>query len=834
MSTAAPQPTSRPARGRSLASQVAIAGLGLGVLIAGIFFLMARTVDEQRNAARDAARTSRFIAAANLLERYLIDAETGERGYVISGRQGFLEPLDRARRDIPATEAQMRSLAKGDTVATRRTERIVARIDSYLNDWLNPTVAVARRDRARAARLISTGEGKRRVDALRGDFDVLLKKEAADDAARTAEANRRASRALALGVTGILVSVLVFTAFTVYVVRAILVPVRRTAKVAGRIREGDLDARVAGADRAQAELGSMVRGFNAMADTLRANQRALREQNEELEERGDELRAQREELEAYAEELESQRTELESAVAQLEATQRRTRSYEAFSEAVATEGSVEALADVILTRAGDALGADLGALWIAEPQNEGALRLAGTRGVAAEALPAVLDPGVGLAGRAAAERRVVQGSFERSQLRLPAYGREVDIRHELNLPMHQGDNVLGVLTLGRAAGDAWPADQIEFAERIAGRGAASLAKAVALRESRSRLAVTRAVLDATPDAIGLVAPDGRVVLANEPMREWVGRLGTTAVVSEAPEPGEPLRDVVEGPDGRVLDRYVAALGVEDGVPGTLVVLRDVTAEREADRLKDEFFALVSHELRTPLTSVIGYLELLRDADDPDDPAAAERATYLKVIERNARRLLRLVGDLLFVAQIEAGRLALDLSGRVDVAAVARQSLEAARPRAADAGVRLVDDVEDAGEVRGDADRLAQAVDNLVSNAVKFTPAGGTVTVRVRRDGDGALVEVADTGMGIASEDQERLFERFFRADAVMTAAIQGVGLGLTIVRAIVEGHGGSIGVDSTPGRGATFRVRLPLAPPTNGRPAAMAPDALAAGPGDRA
>ena len=140
----------------------------------------------------------------------------------------------------------------------------------------------------------------------------------------------------------------------------------------------------------------------------------------------------------------------------------------------------------------------------------------------------------------------------------------------------------------------------------------------------------------------------------------------------APAGPEPSRDELALPDGRVLARYVARLDQDaDGVDGTLVVLRDVTAEREAERLKDEFFALVSHELRTPLTSVIGYLELLREAQaEADDGAAAERAHYAAVIERNARRLLRLVGDLLFVAQIEAGRLSLE-AGTADLAAVAR-------------------------------------------------------------------------------------------------------------------------------------------------------------------
>jgi signal transduction histidine kinase len=314
-----------------------------------------------------------------------------------------------------------------------------------------------------------------------------------------------------------------------------------------------------------------------------------------------------------------------------------------------------------------------------------------------------------------------------------------------------------------------------------------------------REAITRAVLDATPDAIGLFDNDGRPLLANEPMREMAALLDVREHVASN---GDGADEIVEPRTGRTLDRYAASLGEGQH----LLVLRDVTAEREADRLKDEFFALVSHELRTPLTSVIGYLELLR-SDGIEDP---QNRQFLDVIDRNARRLLRLVGDLLFIAQVEAGKLSLERS-EVDLAAVASESVEAARPRADAAGVALATDVAELPAILGDRDRIGQAVDNLVSNALKFTLRGGSVTVRLRRDDGHALVEVADTGMGISRADQERLFERFFRTDAATSAAIPGVGLGLTITRAIVEGHGGSVSVHSVEGEGTTFAMRLPLA-----------------------
>jgi len=237
------------------------------------------------------------------------------------------------------------------------------------------------------------------------------------------------------------------------------------------------------------------------------------------------------------------------------------------------------------------------------------------------------------------------------------------------------------------------------------------------------------------------------------------------------------------------------------------VLERRRAEAETEKLKNEFFALVSHELRTPLTSIIGYLELILEEESGE--VADEQRQFLTVIERNARRLLRLVGDLLFVAQVEAGTLSLERHG-VDLESVVRDAVEAARPRAEQAGVELVAHTEPVPALDGDGDRLAQVVDNLITNAVKFTPAGGRVTVRSGRREGSVFVEVTDTGVGIAADEQDRLFERFFRTKAATEASVQGIGLGLSIVRAIAHGHGGEVACVSEEGVGTTFTVELPI------------------------
>ncbi|MDC7123033.1 ATP-binding protein [Cellulomonas fimi] len=284
-----------------------------------------------------------------------------------------------------------------------------------------------------------------------------------------------------------------------------------------------------------------------------------------------------------------------------------------------------------------------------------------------------------------------------------------------------------------------------------------------------------------------------------------------------PEGGSGARDASyrrrDGTEVTVRLAVTRRLDVDGSVAGYVVVATDVTAEREASRLKDEFVSLVSHELRTPLTSVLGYLELLLDGTDE---LTEEQRSYLTVIERNARRQLRLVGDLLLTAQVDAGTFAISPRG-IDLADVVTGSVASLGPVAEQAGIRLTTSIEPA-PVTADPGRLSQVVDNLVSNAVKFTPAGGEVHLSVGPTPDGgAALSVRDTGIGIAPDELSRLTTRFFRATSATRRAIPGVGLGLAIARAVVDAHGGLLDIESTLGEGTTFVVTLPAAPPPDAR-----------------
>jgi signal transduction histidine kinase len=228
--------------------------------------------------------------------------------------------------------------------------------------------------------------------------------------------------------------------------------------------------------------------------------------------------------------------------------------------------------------------------------------------------------------------------------------------------------------------------------------------------------------------------------------------------------------------------------------------------RQLDAMKDEFVALVSHELRTPLTSIVGYVELLLERESGEISEEQER--YLQIVARNSHRLQRLVGDLLFIARYHAGKFEIE-HAPINIGALARDCVDAALPTAQASGVELVCTADEEIAMSGDQLRVAQVLDNLVSNALKFTRRGGCVELRVRDERSGIAIEVADTGIGIPKEVQKHLFERFFRSPEVTKQAIQGTGLGLAISRAIVEAHGGEISVESGEDVGTTFRVTFP-------------------------
>jgi PAS domain S-box-containing protein len=349
-------------------------------------------------------------------------------------------------------------------------------------------------------------------------------------------------------------------------------------------------------------------------------------------------------------------------------------------------------------------------------------------------------------------------------------------------------------------------------------------------EAARNAALMRALVDGTVDGITFTDREGRIVMANRPLMEFARELGIPQdglmherllgiadSVVDRDRYVQRMTELAATPDlessdefelresERVFQGYTKPVVTDDGsFLGRVWTLREITQARQVDRIKDALVATVSHELRTPLTSIIGYLELLGTGDEP---LGEETARFVDIVRRNAARLQRMVEELLFLSRVDVGGLALELEA-VDLVQVARTALGSAEPAAA--AKRLTLDLDAPGSVIAcaDAHRIAQVFDNLISNAIKFTPSRGRVTVSIANTCEAVVASVADTGHGISVADQSRLFERFFRSDA--TRDLPGTGLGLTVVQTIVEGHGGEITCQSQEGEGTTFTFTLPL------------------------
>jgi signal transduction histidine kinase/CheY-like chemotaxis protein len=244
--------------------------------------------------------------------------------------------------------------------------------------------------------------------------------------------------------------------------------------------------------------------------------------------------------------------------------------------------------------------------------------------------------------------------------------------------------------------------------------------------------------------------------------------------------------------------------------GCVKMVRDVTAEHEISQMKNEFVSTVSHELRTPLTSIKGYVDLILDGETGEINDIQRE--FLGIVKQNSDRLVALINDMLDISRIESGRIHLKIEP-IDIADSIAGAIDTFRAIIDQQGMGLNLAVpRDLPAAAGDRDRVGQVLTNLISNAIKYSPGGGSIAVKARTREHQVIVSVKDTGIGISREDQEHLFDKFYRVDSSLTREIGGTGLGLSICKTIIELLGGQVWVESTPGKGSTFSFSLPIAP----------------------
>jgi PAS domain S-box-containing protein len=396
--------------------------------------------------------------------------------------------------------------------------------------------------------------------------------------------------------------------------------------------------------------------------------------------------------------------------------------------------------------------------------------------------------------------------------------RRLDLRSAITVPLAIRDRPLGALTLirtGTAA--AYLADDLELALDLARRAAMAVDNALLFRETQEQADAARALAHVA-DAVVMLDPGGVVRYWNAAAERMTGLRAAEVIGRPAGEvPGWPelTASVPTTEEARATivplptpasERWlsVRAVGFDNGV---VYALRDVTGERELERLRSEFVATASHELRTPLAAVYGAIRSLRRTDV--EMSDENRQAFLTMIETEAERLRTLVNQLLIAGRLDAG--AVELSALpVALSPLVEEVVNAARVTAPES-ISFEPAIDGVSPVQADHGALRQVLTCLVDNAVKYSPEGGAVEISAREKGDRISISIADHGLGIPLAIHGRIFEKFFRADPNLRGGVGGTGLGLYVAAELTERMGGRISVSSSEGWGSTFTIDLPIA-----------------------
>lgn len=428
-------------------------------------------------------------------------------------------------------------------------------------------------------------------------------------------------------------------------------------------------------------------------------------------------------------------------------------------------------------------------------------------------------------------------------------------RSAIVVPLLVAEDVIGVLMVFHRKVQFFSAERLNLVKAIAGQVSVSINNAQLyelirdqaerlgsmLRREQEEASRSQAILEAVADGVLVTGSDNRITFINSSAQNildletervvgqsldvfaglfgkaagsWMRTIRTWSASPQKYQTGDTYAEQLDLQNGRIVLVHLAPVILQNDFLGTVSIFRDITHEVEVDRLKSEFVATVSHELRTPMTSIRGYTDVLLMG--AAGAMNENQAHFLNIIKSNTERLNILVNDLLDVSRIESGRVtlspqALDMREIAEdvIGEVLRRSQEENKPMALslDAPKKLL-------PVNGDLERVRQVLSNLVFNAYHYTPENGTIIVRIQpsKNGHSVQIDVEDNGVGIALEDQERIFERFYRGEHPLVLATPGTGLGLSIVKQIVEMHKGRMWMKSNgiPGEGSTFSFTLPV------------------------
>lgn len=822
-------------------ASVAALVLYLMMLALGILTVI---VDDLIATSRDRDRSNEVMHVTERLHSALADMQSGVRGYVITRDSGYLDQyyvgaanypvlLDRLGELAAKDPRQMESLFSLQPVikefAETNLQRQISRVVSAQDPTMGATEGKALMDRIR--------ELLREMQIHEADVAAKLEREAATAASRT--------QLTTWAVAGATAVIGLFLAFAL--ANTITRPIKLLVSASAALAQGDTGQKVN--IPAEDEIGTLAESFNAMSESL--HQQLLENSRQ-----AEELQAQQQELASQNEELQAQQQVLAATLDQLEADRARLTTLNQFFQELIASGDLQTMSQILLTHFLVAGRAQVGAVTLLQPDGSG--KVTANIGLTEAAMGA--KRAVGFVAEAARSGQPIMVQYPAGQLLRPIYHAELPVEHEIYLPIPYSDQVLAVAALGRTGPDPIPEYEAHWLRVMAVQAGAALSNRLAyeklsaayaelkirtsliedltadVQAERDRARWQRdnldAILRSTSEGFWLVDDQGQSLLMNDRFREFLKlEPGVNPGIEEVaqqlrpllriPEQADQFLTLVGGAEGSVIDilelngpsetylqRFSTAVFGNDGRRfGRLFVIRDVTRETEVDRMKSEFISTVSHELRTPLTSIRGYVDLVLDGDA--GPVTDEQREFLQLVSISTVRLSNLINDLLDVERIETGRIEMRRAP-LDVGGILQYVTRSFQVTAQDKGLRLYLEIDGSlPTIESDGDRVTQVFMNLVSNALKYTREG-EVRLRAMHERSNLVVAVSDTGIGIAKEHLPRLFNRFFRVDSEQTRRVSGAGLGLAITKAILGRLGGSIEVQSEPGKGSTFTVLLPV------------------------
>lgn len=570
------------------------------------------------------------------------------------------------------------------------------------------------------------------------------------------------------------------------------------------------------------EIGLLRAAFNRMVVTTNAHTDAMQGKNEELQ-------AQSEELLAQQEELQAQQEELEEAYQTTKKNEEKLRLRSELTEALAVRETVESY-PAIVQKMIDITSSEYGALLLYE---EGQFMGATTNGMTMDYLKVLLKDEMSVINRSVREMEFVQSEKRVTRQKDHPYSFST---HEVTIPIEDPETheLIAAIYLVRYK-SAYKGQQLTDIREFAQQMTLSLLRTRSYEGMRQEKEKTEQVLDSIREAIIYLEDGNGELYVNRPLFELIPELQSEFTVDRTLPSSEYVIDVMRQlvddveafntyleliRSGEIspekvrfdirnntahLEVYAERIDVVGGWKGIILVLRDITRETEADRLKTELVSTVSHELRTPLSSIYGFTELMlnRKIDD------SKQQKYLATIHNETERLSNLVTDFLDVQRMQSGGQLYQMA-HLDLFSLTEQvmSLYDASSERHDLHLQLLS--PDRPFILGDEDRIKQLMSNLINNAIKYSPDGGRVDVWIDTKDDQAIIEVKDEGIGIPHHAFAHLFDKFYRVDNSDTRRIGGTGLGLSICKEIVKEHEGVIHVESEVGKGSRFIIVLPL------------------------